>query len=111
MLPHPETVRKITALHDQERLRDIAQQRRATSPNARARSRPTRAGSAWLAGGSWLTGWMTHLRRATRVHGTGAWRRALSASGGLMLPAAGSRRSHERNSPNDSWFRERTSLL
>jgi len=40
MLPHPDAVRKITALRDQERLRDVAQQRRAANPGATARSWP-----------------------------------------------------------------------
>jgi hypothetical protein len=56
MLPHLETARKIVELHEQERRRDVAQQRRAFSSKARARSRPTKPGSAGLTGHAWLTG-------------------------------------------------------
>jgi hypothetical protein len=70
MLPHPETIRKITALHDQDRQRDVAQQRRAASPKSPAHSRPITSWSVRLAGVTWLTGWITCKRGATRVHGT-----------------------------------------
>jgi hypothetical protein len=89
MLPHPDTVRRISVLHDQERLRDVAQQHRAASSKAGSRSRPTTLWSSPLAGGSCLTGWMTRVRGAGIA--AGPWRRALRAPRGLMLPIAGSR--------------------
>jgi hypothetical protein len=67
MLPHPETVLKLTELRDQQRQHDVAQQRHAASTKAHKRSRPTKAGSAQLAGGSWTTGWMARTRGAMRV--------------------------------------------
>ena len=68
MLPHPETVRKITALHYQERLRDVAQHRRAANPEERARSRPTTSWSTRLAAVYWLIELVMRGRRAKRVH-------------------------------------------
>lgn len=75
MLPHPDMVRRITELHNEERRRDVAQQRRNASSKTRERSRPTRAGATQLAVGSWLTGWMTRVRGPTRVQPHGRWRR------------------------------------
>ena len=40
MLPRPETVIQITALRDQERLDEVARQRRELSLNVGARARP-----------------------------------------------------------------------
>jgi hypothetical protein len=67
VLPHSETVGKLTELRDQDRQRDVPRQRRAACPKARTRSRPTKAGSARLAQGSWPTGWMARIRGASRV--------------------------------------------
>ena len=70
MLPHPMTARKIAELQFQERLRDVAQQRRAAGAEPRARSRPTTGWPARLAAISWITGWRMRVRGATRVLAT-----------------------------------------
>ena len=64
MLPHPDTARRIIEFHDQERLRDVAQQRRATSLKGRTHSGPTKAGSAQPTRQSRLTGWSTAINLA-----------------------------------------------
>jgi hypothetical protein len=68
MLPHPETVRKISALRHQERLREVAQQRCADSPAGRGRSRLNASLAGHLMVVSWLTGLVTGGRGAKRVH-------------------------------------------
>ena len=66
MLPHPDTVRRITELHDQERLRAVAHQQLAVGANTRAHPRPVRAWSTWPAALSRLT---RGIRRAWRDAG------------------------------------------
>jgi hypothetical protein len=49
MLPHPLTVGKIAETRFQERLREVAEQRRASDAETHARSRPTTGWRAQLA--------------------------------------------------------------
>ena len=55
MLPHPETVKKINALRNQERLQDITRQRHAINPGAGAPSRTPTLSTARLALPAWFT--------------------------------------------------------
>jgi hypothetical protein len=55
MLPHPETVRKINALRNQERLQDVTRQRCAIGPDAGALSWTLSLSTARLALAAWLT--------------------------------------------------------
>jgi hypothetical protein len=66
MLPHPETVRKINALRNQERLQDVTRQRCATDPGAGAPSRTPTGPTARLALAAWLTALVARLRVAKR---------------------------------------------
>jgi hypothetical protein len=80
MLPHPDTARRIMELRDQERLRDVAQQRRAADPKVRACSRTTRSWSTGLAPASWFRGWVAGVCGATRGHGTSALEHGVARS-------------------------------
>jgi hypothetical protein len=62
MLPHPETVRKIDALHYQERLQYVATERLAASVHAAGRIRSLMGWKARLV----ITTWVPRVR--TRVH-------------------------------------------
>jgi len=62
MLPHPETVRKIDALHYQERLQYVATERLAASVDAAGRMVSQVGWAARLV----ITTWVPRLR--TRVH-------------------------------------------
>jgi len=67
MLPHPDTVCTLSALDYQERLRDAAQERLATSAQMDARSRTTRSWPAGMPPASWLRGWVTRAYGTQRV--------------------------------------------
>jgi hypothetical protein len=78
VLPHPDTVRKITALRYKERLRDAVQQRRAAGPKPRSCSWPTPSWSTQPTVISHLIGVVMCVRRAARVHLTSSLARGSS---------------------------------
>jgi hypothetical protein len=67
MLPHPDTFSRIDEHRIQERLRHVAEQRRAASAENCAWSRPTTGWPAWRNAISWITGWRMGVRATTRV--------------------------------------------
>jgi len=86
MLPHPETVIAISALRYQERLYEVARQRRALGVNAGARARPIPIWRREPAAIAWLRQIVTR-ERGVRGNATTA-PSALFKSG--VIPRAGS---------------------
>jgi hypothetical protein len=72
MLPHPNTVSKITTLRYHERLQDVARQRRVINLDASAPSQAPALSLVRLA----LVAWLTAL--VARVH-PAKWRRSSSS--------------------------------